>query len=136
MAGDDGCDRPAASRRCGGARHSTKTIVLFGGSAGSAQRSTALADLWEWDGARWQEIKPPSPGGRAGAYMVYDAARGQTLLFGGWTHGASATDVVYPNDLWAWDGKSWRTLEPPPNTPRPIGRDVPVLAYDEARHVS
>ena len=36
-----------------------KRIVLFGGSAGSAQRSTALADLWEWDGRRWQEIKPP-----------------------------------------------------------------------------
>jgi hypothetical protein len=37
-----------------------KRIVLFGGSAGSSQRSTPLADLWEWDGTRWQEIKPPS----------------------------------------------------------------------------
>jgi hypothetical protein len=74
-----------------------------------------------------------SPSGRAGAYMVYDAARGQTLLFGGWLRRGTSSDVVYPNDLWAWDGNSWRLLEPPPNTPRPIGRDVPVLAYDEAR---
>ena len=65
--------------------------------------------------------------------MVYDAARGHTLLFGGWNHRGSTTEVVYPNDLWAWDGSGWRVLEPPPNTPRPIGRDVPVLAYDEAR---
>jgi len=108
-------------------------IVLFGGSAGSAQRSSALADLWEWDGTRWQEIKPPSPAARAGAYMVYDAARRHTLLFGGWTHAGATKNVVYPDDLWSWDGRSWRRLEPPPNTPRPIGRDVPVLAYDEAR---
>ena len=43
----------------------------------------------------------PSPSGRAGAYMVYDAARGQTLLFGGWTRRGSTTEVIYPNDLWA-----------------------------------
>lgn len=36
-----------------------KRVVIFGGSAGTPQRSTGLADLWEWDGRRWQEIRPP-----------------------------------------------------------------------------
>jgi hypothetical protein len=74
-----------------------------------------------------------SPGTRAGAYMVYDAAHGQTLLFGGWTSQGAGAEHVYPDDLWAWDGSSWRKLEPVANTPRPAGRDVPVLAYDAAR---
>src|SRR5262245_35724116 len=83
--------------------------------------------------ANHADSQATSPGPRAGAYMVYDVARGQTLLFGGWTRIGASKDNVYPDDLWAWDGKSWRKLEPPPNTPRPIGRDVPVIAYDEAR---
>jgi Galactose oxidase, central domain len=36
-----------------------KRVVVFGGSAGTPQQSTSLADLWEWDGRRWAEIKPP-----------------------------------------------------------------------------
>jgi hypothetical protein len=71
----------------------------------------------------------PSP--RSGAYMVYDAARGVTILFGG--NRTSSTSVEYPSDLWAWDGNAWRQLEPLAGTPRPTGRDVPVLAYDAAR---
>jgi len=55
-----GADVPA--RHGGAATVDTrrKRIVLFGGSSGSAQRSAPLADLWEWDGQRWQEIKQPS----------------------------------------------------------------------------
>src|SRR5690348_15044377 len=73
-----------------------------------------------------------SPGPRAGAYMAYDAARGVTLLFGGWTRNAAGV-VDYPDDLWAWDGTQWRVLVPPANTARPLGRDVPVVAFDAAR---
>lgn len=37
-------------------------VVIYGGSAGSRQSSTALGDLLEWDGARWIEIpRPGSP---------------------------------------------------------------------------
>src|SRR5439155_14262829 len=38
-----------------------------------------------------------SPGGRAGAYMVYDAARGYIVLFGGWNRSTSGA-TEYPND--------------------------------------
>lgn len=65
--------------------------------------------------------------------MVYDSARRETILFGGWTQASATTEQEYPNDLWAWNGERWRRLEPAPGTPRPPGRDVPVLAYDAGR---
>jgi len=34
-----------------------KRLVLFGGAP---KGGGSLGDLWEWDGARWQEIKPPA----------------------------------------------------------------------------
>ena len=83
--------------------------------------------------AQAQTTPPASPGGRAGAYMVYDAARAETLLFGGWTRAAAGSDLTYPDDLWAWNGERWRKLEPPPGSARPVGRDAPVMAYDAAR---
>jgi hypothetical protein len=74
-----------------------------------------------------------SPGPRGGALMVYDAARAQTLLFGGQAPSVSGSGMTYPNDLWAWNGTRWRRLEPPAGTPRPAGREVPHLVYDAAR---
>ena len=38
--------------------------------------------------------------------MAYDAARRQTLLFGGNMFGGRLV-----NDTWAWDGASWTQLE-------------------------
>ena len=63
--------------------------------------------------------------------MVYDAARRHVLLFGGVIR--TTDSVTLPNDLWAWDGQSWRMLPVPNGTPRPLGRDAPHLAYDAAR---
>jgi hypothetical protein len=65
--------------------------------------------------------------------MVYDAARQEMILFGGWTRETTGDGNVYPDELWAWDGEHWRRRDPPPGTPRPVGRDVPVLAYDAGR---
>ncbi|HKG92413.1 MAG TPA: hypothetical protein VKA84_10995 [Gemmatimonadaceae bacterium] len=75
----------------------------------------------------------PSPGPRTGALMVYDAARRQVLLFGGVAADEGGQGEPYPDDLWAWDGKSWRVLPVPAGAARPVGRDVPHLAYDAAR---
>ena len=50
----------------------------------------------------------PSPGPRTEAYMVYDATRRETILFGGWTQEKTGSDIVYPDALWAWDGERWR----------------------------
>ena len=56
--------------------------------------------------------------------MVYDAARGVTLLFGGENQGA------YYNDTWAYDGTSWQNVSP---TLQPIPRARHSMAYDPFR---
>lgn len=73
-----------------------------------------------------------APSARSGAAMTYDAARRVVLLFGGMNRDGQG-QPVYPDDLWSWDGSSWRTLEPPAGSPRPPGRDAAVMVFDEAR---
>ena len=79
------------------------------------------------------DAQSASPGPRSGALMVYDGARKQSVLFGGERPAASGQGMDYPDDLWAWNGESWRRLDPPSGTPRPSGRESPHLAYDAAR---
>jgi hypothetical protein len=44
----------------------------------------------------WTKLTPaPHPSGRAGAVMVYDAATGNVVLFGGYRNG-------YVSDTWTW----------------------------------
>jgi plastocyanin len=66
-----------------------------------------------------------TPPARQGAGLVYDAARGQTVLFGGFAGGAG-----YLGDTWTWDGTSW-TEQHPPNSPP--ARAYMGIAYDAAR---
>jgi len=44
-------------------------------------------DLWAWTGSRWEQIPPADPGEaparRRGTAMAYDAAHGNSVLFGG-----------------------------------------------------
>ena len=58
-----------------------------------------LQDTWEWDGEAWNERVPPYslPPHRRGHGMVYDVARGEILLFGG--YGNSPDD-----DFNVWGG--------------------------------
>ena len=68
------------------------------------------------------------PPGRADHDMVYDSARGRTVIFGGYPAGP------YLNDLWEWDGLSFvnRTPSPlPASWPGP--RIEYALAYDPVR---
>jgi hypothetical protein len=58
--------------------------------------------------------------------MVWDAARGEIVLFGG---GISGQGIVY-NDTWVWNGETW-TQKAPANSPVP--RSDFALAYDAAR---
>jgi uncharacterized protein (TIGR03437 family) len=55
--------------------------------------------------------------------MVYDAARGQVVLFGG------TSGVNMLNDTWTWDGSNW-TQKSPQN--RPSARIQHSMAYDSA----
>jgi hypothetical protein len=57
---------------------------LFGGEA-----SGRLADTWEFDGATWTELQVAAPyPGRTGHAMIYDAARGRFVAFGGYSSGS------------------------------------------------
>jgi hypothetical protein len=103
--------------------------VLFGGAPSSNVVGTIFADTWEWDGTNW------SPAGSANApprrlehALAYDAARGRTVLFGGF--GGANGSYVELQDTWEWDGIDWTqraTASSPP------GRRGHVLAFDAAR---
>jgi hypothetical protein len=78
-------------------------VLLYGGAA--AHRDAPLSDMWQWDGVRWTEIAltGPTPGHRYQPVMVYDRARGRTLLHGG---------IAGGSDTWEWDGRRWRQVAP------------------------
>lgn len=63
------------------------------------------------------------PGVRNAHQLVYHAARGSTVLYGG------ADESRVHGDTWEWDGRSWRLVTnegPPPRT-------FPAVAYDARR---
>jgi hypothetical protein len=81
-----------------------RVVLLYGGSA--AHRGAPLADMWQWDGRRWTEIRltGPTPGHRYQPVMVYDKARGRTVLYGGLSG--------FRDDTWEWDGRRWEEIKP------------------------
>ena len=78
-------------------------VLLYSGAA--AHRGAPLSDMWKWDGQRWTEIPltGPTPGHRYQPVMVYDRARGRTVLYGG--------DPT-KTDTWEWDGTRWSEIRP------------------------
>lgn len=84
-------------------------VVLLYGGAG-AHRGAPLSDMWQWDGARWTEIRltGPTPGYRYQPVMVYDRARGKTILYGGLG--------IPSDDTWEWDGHRWTEVRSPLGT--------------------
>ena len=61
----------------------------------------------------------------SGHQMVYDAARGRVVLFGGTLSGPALADT------WEWDGVSWTLVEP---AVRPPARGGHAMAYDSVRN--
>jgi hypothetical protein len=96
--------------------------VLFGGMDST---STHHNSLWEWDGHAWTErpIKGPLPPARSLHAMVFDAARGRGVLFGG----ASASALF--GDTWELDGSAWVHA----STSGPEPRRLHAMAYDSVR---
>lgn len=92
--------RSEPDARCcfGMARNPGGGVVLFGGLDPS---NAFLGDTWTWDGGAWTERHPAhSPQPREAFSLVFDAARGQVVLFGG------ASDELFA-DTWTWDGEDW-----------------------------
>ena len=81
---------------------------------------------FEWDGQSITQINYTGPY-RSGHSLVFDEARGHSLLFGG---GKPAYPPVYNNELWSWDGTQWSLIMT--GGPSPRGT---AMAYDAAREV-
>ena len=99
--------------------------VLFGGYAydGGSQYH---GDTWEWDGASWTQLSTGGPSPRRSHAMVYDTARGVTVLFGGFYYSGGSH---YYGDTWEWDGATWTSV-PGSAPPAQSGH---VMAYDTAK---
>ena len=105
--------------------------VLFGGQTGVGISAAALADTWEWDGTNWTQRAPAtSPPGLSGLGMIYDAARGTTMIYGGCKLVSGACTVS--DDTWSWDGTTWTQLAP---AVRPPGRVAHAMTYDTTRGI-
>jgi hypothetical protein len=95
-------------RSLGGAAYDPERnrLVLFGGGT----ETTAYNETWEWDGAKWEQKAVEGPGYWHHGSMVYDAERREIVLYGGNVQaGASMqTSMSFPEDTWAWDGKTWK----------------------------
>ncbi len=100
----------------------TGLVVLFGGEPQSGQQ--AMNDTWTWDGHTWTHLHPAlAPPPRGGANMVYDAASGQVVLFGGYNPETKSL----LNDTWTWNGTTWTQQHP---AVAPSARLNASMAYD------
>jgi hypothetical protein len=86
----------------------TRTMVLFGGTAGH----TIFQDTWLRDGQSWRRAKVASnPPARAWATMVYHHEAQQVVLVGGGGSPDQQTGTPLTlSDTWAWNGFAWQPL--------------------------
>ena len=74
----------------------------------------------------WTDLGIPGPGDRGSMSVVYDKARGVTVLYGG----SDGTQSF--SDTWEFDGTSWTQVA----TTGPSLRWSPSIAYDSVRGVT
>ena len=99
-------------------------VVMFGGVDSS--ETTFFDETWLWNASGWQCAQPTNrPAPRTSLGLVYDAARGNVVLFGG----LNATQRF--GDTWTWNGVGWtrRSVTGPP----PL--DGHAMIYDESSQV-
>lgn len=100
-------------------------VVLHGGQSSVG----SLGDTWEWDGKFWRDRTPTAsaerPSARSAVPIVFDAARGRTVLFGG-----ESLSLGFLDDTWTWDGARWESHAV---ASRPPPREDHALAYDAIR---
>ncbi len=104
-----------------------KATVLFGGVLWNAGWNL-LSDTWElWDGKWLPILFGDHPAARHRGAMVYDARRGQCVLFGGQTK--EARGFVTLDDTWTYSAQRWRQWSG--RGPRPGPRCGQAMAFDE-----
>ncbi len=100
-------------------------LVLFGGETNNGSVQTATRETWTRTQANWAQHPPTAdwPDARILHGLAYDAARGETVLFGGRT-AASGTRLA---DTWVWNGTTWLRRTP---SMSPTARSSMAMAYD------
>ncbi len=67
------------------------------------------ADLWEWDGRRWQLLTDPYANPNRNHFvLLYDSGRKRVFAFGGFDRRHDATDsmlVLHGNRFHPWEGE-------------------------------
>ncbi len=102
--------------------------VLYGTQSGSTIGTSGGDQTWEYDGTNWtQAITATTPPGLEAPAMAYDAARGVTVMFGGWNGTPPGTDY---RTTYEYDGVDWRLV---PTANAPLTGYRAGCVYDEAR---
>ncbi len=96
-------------------------VVMFGGSSGNTDEPYP-ASLWAWDGDTWKCIAADGPPGRRDAFLEFDGARRELVLFGG--RQIVDRSVEYFTDTWAWNGAAWTLRQRSGPGPRIHGATV------------
>jgi hypothetical protein len=107
-----------------------KRVVLFGGVPDEG--ANGFSDTWEWNGTDWQQASPAvSPAARKNHQMVFDAARGVSVLYKGEVY-KQFSSVFWgwstTNEMWEYNGTTWTNTTPPS-----FPTDTGPLAYNPAR---
>jgi len=102
-------------------------VLLFGG----ADARSVLGDTWTWDGATWTRVATEGPPPRTFPVLVFDAAHGQAILFGGRRvlFGTESDRLTVLGDTWSWNGTAWRQVA----GSGPPARAEAASAYDARR---
>lgn len=105
-------------------------VVLHGGLIFDGSDYTWASDTREFDGVSWRDSSPPTGPPELQAHaMVYDAARGNVLLFGGIYQ--VPNDYEMSDESWVYDGSTWA---PAPQTGLGPGERYELgLTYDASR---
>lgn len=106
-------------------RHWLKQVVLCASVAPlavivDASRSRGIGPFH----GKAEFLQSAGPGARLGHALAYAEDAGLVLLFGGFLSDGQPRD-----DLWAWDGRTWRPLPGPGPSPR----RWPAMTYDRRR---
>ncbi|MFZ1012304.1 MAG: choice-of-anchor D domain-containing protein [Terracidiphilus sp.] len=98
-------------------------VVLFGGQDAGGDQN----DTWVWNGTTWTQQIPSNTAGNPPARdsqgMAYNAAMGQTVMFGGKNGG----DL---DDTWVWNGTNWTAAMTPSSLTARIASHA--MTYDAA----
>lgn len=97
--------------------------VLFGGLAYTTGPIT-FGQTWEWNGSAWANVATTGPSPRYLHAMAYDAARQNTVLFGGLADG-----IARDTFTWTWNGSAWFQAA----ATGPSARFGHAMAYDAVR---